>query len=46
MTNSKTAEEMKQMLKNEKEELMNEINNSIKKRKSFSNPETSNEFLK
>ena len=46
MSDKTTNEKMSDMLKKEKEELMNEINNKIKKRKSFANPETGNQFLK
>jgi len=46
MSDNKTSEKMSEMLKKEQEELMNEINNKIKKRKSFSNPDTGNQFLK
>ena len=41
-----TAEKMQEMLKNEQEELINEIKNKIKKKKQFAEPETGNQFLK
>ena len=46
MSDSTTSEKISEMLKKEKEDLMNEINNKIKKKKSFANPETGNQFLK
>ena len=46
MSDNTASEKMSEMLKKEKEKLMNEINNKIKKRKSYSNPETGNQFLK
>ena len=40
------TEKIMQMLKEEQDNLLNEINNKIKKKKILSNPETGNEFLK
>ena len=46
MTEKINSEQMKEMLKKEKENLLNEINSKIKKKKSFTELETGNEFLK
>ena len=41
-----SAEKMADILKKEKEELLNKINTKIKKKKSFTEPQTRNQFLK
>ena len=46
MSKEITVEKMQEMLKKEQEELMNEIKNKIKMKKSFTEPETENQFLK
>ena len=43
---NKTKKENIKILENEKEKLLQEINNKIKKKKLFSDPDTDNEFLK
>jgi hypothetical protein len=40
------VEKMVKMLKKEKENLLNIFNNKIKKKKSFTNPDSENELLK
>ncbi len=39
-------DKMIKMLKKEKENILNEVNNKIKKKKSFTNPDSKNELLK
>jgi len=46
MNEKTSAEKMTEKLKEEEEELQKEINSKIKKKKSFVEPETGNQFLK
>ena len=46
MSGNKDKEEITKMLKEEKENLLKEINFKIKKKKSLTNTEPDNEFLK
>ena len=46
MTKDTTAKKMQEMLNAEQEKLLSEINSKIKKKKSFADPDTGNQFLK